>query len=139
MLLENTLKINASRSKVWEVTTDVEQWPSWTPTVAHIQLVNEEPLKLGSTVRIKQPGQPETEWTVTEFVPEEYFVWESQRLGLKFRATHKIVGNGDYSINTLQLEATGIFSKLLYPLLKFAINRALAEENKGLKQKCEEL
>lgn len=138
MFIKKSIKINAPQATVWEVVTDVEQWPRWTPTVTTIHLADEGPLRLGSIVRIKQPGQPEAQWTVTEFAPKEYFAWESQRFGLKFRASHSIVSDGTHSTSILKLEATGIISILLYPLLRPAIDRALEEENKGLKQKCEE-
>ncbi len=139
MLIEHTIKINTPKPVVWKVTTDVKQWPEWTPTVNTVNLVDDGPLRSGSRVLIKQPGQPEAEWTVTEFVPEESFTWESRRAGLTFSASHNIVSHGTHSESVLRLKATGILSVLLFPLLRPAINRALAEENKALKAKCEGL
>lgn len=139
MIVEHSISIHAPRSVVWEVTTDVERWPDWTPTVTSIKRLDEGPLKTGSTVRIKQPGQPEAEWTVTRLVPGEHFGWESLRLGLKLSASHTIKWDGSNSTSILQVKAAGIFSKLLFPLLKISIGRALEQENEGLKKKCEEL
>lgn len=139
MFIENTIKIRAPHSIVWDITTDVEQWPSWTPTVTSVHLVDEGPLKLGSAARIKQPGQPEAEWTVTEYEAGKSFVWESRRIGLKFRASHNIEEDEAFSISILKVEASGFLSVILWPLLKIAIGRSLKEENKGLKQRCEAL
>lgn len=138
MLVQHLIEINAPREKVWEVTTDVLQWPRWNPTVTAVHVVGNKPLTSGSIVKIKQPGQPEAKWIVTHFSPMEFFAWESQRFGLKFRASHKILLNGPLSTSTLQLEATGILSIVLYPILKFAISKALSEENNELKLRCEE-
>lgn len=139
MQIENTIKINAPQSIVWDVTKAIEQWPNWTPTVTAVERTDDGPLKPGSKVWIKQPGQPKAEWTVTKYLPGECFTWESRRLGLKFIASHTLVTDGNSTINILKVEATGIVSIVLLPLLKLAIGRALAEENKGLKIKCEDI
>lgn len=139
MLIENSIRISAPQSLVWEVTTDVERWPGWTPTVTSVVRVDEGPLRPGSIARIRQPLQSEAEWTVTELVPGESFTWESRRRGLIFKASHSVVADGSDSISRLRLETTGILATLLYPLLRPAAGRALSQENKGLKERCEEL
>jgi len=138
MVVENTIEIEASPSTVWAVTTDVERWPEWTPTVTSVELTDGKPLGPGSKVRIKQPGQPEAEWTVSAYRAGKFFEWESRRSGLTFRATHIIKVDGTGSACTVRLEATGFLSVLLWPLLRPAVGRALNVENKSLKARCEE-
>ena len=138
MTLEDTIWIDAPPATVWVVTEDVERWPEGTPTVSSVTRADEAPLGVGSVVRIKQPGQPEAAWTVTEFVLGERFAWETQRFGLKMRAAHIITPDGDGTQNTLRLKASGFVAKLLAPLRPL-VQRALREENRGLNARCESI
>lgn len=139
MKVEHTISINAPVNVVWAVTKDLEQWPEWTPTVTAIRCLDCNPLGLGSTVRIKQPGQPESDWTVTKYIPKKQLTWETHRRGLCMVATHQIHGNkkGSHTHNTLRVEVSGIIALLLRPVLLLAIRRALMRENQGLKNRCE--
>lgn len=137
MTVEDIINIEAPPDEVWAIITNVEQWPGWTPTVTSVIRLDEGPFRLGSTAKIKQPSQPMSEWTVTEFVSGERFVWETRRLGLKMRGSHEVKMEGKGTIHTNRLEAVGIIAKLLVPILRSTIPRVLSEENQRLKAKCE--
>lgn len=137
MTVQHTIYIEASPDVVWEVTEDIEQWPAWTPTVTSVTRAGEGALGVGSVARIKQPGQPEAEWTVTEFVPNERFSWGTRRPGMKMAAAHVLTPEGTGTMNLLQVEVTGILAVLLWPVLRVAVQRALTQENQGLKARCE--
>jgi uncharacterized membrane protein len=139
MTVEDPIYIEAPPDVVWAVTEDVERWPEWTPTVTSVVRVDDGPFGLGSAARIKQPRQPESEWTVTEFVPGERFVWGTQRPGLRMRASHEVEADGAGTANVLRVEVTGVAAVLLWPVLRRAVGWALSEENRGLKARCEEL
>ena len=137
MTVEDTIHIEAPPEVVWAVTEDLERWPEWTPTVASVFRLDEGPFGLGSTVRIRQPGQPASTWTVTEFVRGARFAWETRRPGLRMKAWHDAEADGTGTVNRLRLEAKGVLVALLRPVLRRAMRRALAEENRGLKARCE--
>ena len=137
MTVEDIIHIEADPDVVWAVTTDVARWPAWTPTVTDVRLAEGGPFGLGSVARIKQPRQPEAEWTVTEYVPGERFTWETQRTGLRMEATHEIAVEGTGTSNRLRVEVAGVLAVLLWPALRLAVRRALLEENRGLKAECE--
>lgn len=139
MRIEHSIRIKAPRPIVWEVTTDIERWPDWTPTVSRATMLDDKPFEIGSRVRLKQPGQPDATWTVTKFVPLETFTWESQRTGIRFKATHTLLSDTNSTESRLSVEATGFIAILLSPLLKIAIRRALRDENESLKARCEAL
>lgn len=137
MLIEDTIHIENSKDIVWRVTVDVERWPEWTPTVSAAHRLDKGPFRLGSAVRIKQPGQPASDWIVTEYVHEERFTWESRRLGLRMAASHEVQGTPSGTSNTLRIEASGLVVAVLWPVFRLAIGRALTQENRGLKARCE--
>lgn len=137
MHADNSIIIAAPPDLVWSVTLEIEKWPEWTPTVTSAARLDDGPLAVGSSARLKQPGQPEAIWTVTELLPGERFSWETRRAGLHFIGTHQIAAEGNGTRNTLIVEAHGALSLLLWPVLRLGIRKAIADENRGLKRRCE--
>ena len=133
----NSIYIDAPIETVWSVTQDVERWPEWTPTVTSVRLLTAGVLGLGSIARIKQPLQPESEWVVTEFTPGKRFAWQTTRSGLTMLGTHDLAEDGRGTRNVLSVDANGPVALLLWPVLSFAMRKALADENTGLKRRCE--
>ena len=139
MKVKAFIHIEAPIDLVWAVTEDIERWPEWTPTVNSVKRVDDRPVGLGSRVRIKQPGLPEAIWTVTAFVPNEQFSWETRILGMHMVATHVLATEGAGAKNLLRIEVSGIVAVLQWPLLRVLMRRALSQENAGLKRHCETL
>lgn len=139
MKVTDSIHIDAAPDMVWAVTQDVERWPEWTPTVTSVHLVGNRELGLGSIVRIKQPMQPEAEWLVTELRAGQRFAWATRRTGLQMVGTHDLTADGTGIRNMLSIEAKGPVVMMLGPLLRWATRRALAEENRGLKARCEQM
>jgi hypothetical protein len=139
MTAEDAIYIEVEPDVVWAVTVDVERWPEWNPNVATVVRVDDGPIGLGSAARIKQPGQPTAEWTVSEFVPGKRFVWGTRRLGFRLNGSHELESDGAGTTNLLRVEATGAFAVILWPVLRLAVRWALVQENRGLKARCEEL
>jgi uncharacterized membrane protein len=137
MNIEHDILIDAPLERVWRVTADVEQWPTWTLTITSVRKVGGEPLGRGSRARITQPGQPESEWVVTDFAPPRRFAWESRRTGLRFVARHELSEEEGRTRNVLRIEAGGPLAVVLWPILRVALRRALKDENAGLKRHCE--
>ena len=92
---------------------------------------------LGSVARIKQPAQPASEWTVTEFARGARFAWESRRRGLRMKGIHEVSPDGAGTRSTLRVEAGGVLAMLFWPFLRVVMRRALRDENRGLKERCE--
>lgn len=138
MTVEHTLHIAAAPEVVWAVTEDIARWPTWTPTVTSVRRLDDGPFGLGSRALLKQPGQPQAEWAVTAFVAGERFTWATRRAGLRMAATHELQPEGAGTLNLLRVEATGALAILLAPVLRPLIRRALMQENRGLKRRCEE-
>ena len=137
MRVENSIYIDAPIETVWAVTQDVEKWPDWTPTVTSVRLLSGAVLGLGTVARIKQPLQPESAWVVTEFTPGKRFAWQTTRSGLTMVGTHDLSAEGRGTRNVLSVDAKGPVALLVWPVLRFAIRKALSDENQGLKCRCE--
>ena len=137
MLLQHELYIDAPPEVVWAVTVDVEQWPEGTPTVKSAKRLEGGAFGLGSRALLKQPAQPEAVWTVVEFVEGERFAWESRRQGIRFVGSHLVRPDGNGTLSRLQVEANGSAAVLLRPFLFLPMRWSLAQENQGLKRRCE--
>jgi carbon monoxide dehydrogenase subunit G len=137
MTITDSIHIAAPPGVVWDVTVDVERWSEWTPTVSSVTVLGEAPIRMGSVARIRQPGQPEADWVVTEFVREQRFTWETRRRGLRIIGSHALHSEGVHTRNELRIDASGPLAVLLWPVLRFALRRALRDENRGLKERCE--
>jgi uncharacterized membrane protein len=137
MRISDIIHINAPAEVVWTVTIDIERWPEWTPTITSVTRLDSGPLKPGSVARVTQPMQPVSEWVVTEITPGRVFSWETRRRGIHMSATHQIFPENGTTRNVLHVDVKGTLAVLFRPLLRFTIRRALAEENRGLKQRCE--
>ena len=131
--------IDAPADVVWQLTTDVEAWPTYMPTVTTVERLDEGPLRAGASARIKQPGQAAATWTVTELTPGSTFSWRSQRRGMAMVGGHRVEPEGPGSRSTLTLTMTGPLTPVLGRLLGPLMRRVLRTENGCFKARAEAL
>lgn len=136
MRVKNIIHINAPIGRVWDLTMDVEAWPDITPTMTAVELID-TPLRVGSDARIKQPGQRERTWTVSELEPHRSFAWSTNLLGLSMTGTHHLEAAGDGTLNTLMVDVEGPLSLVVGPLMKRPLAKAIEAENKGFRDAAE--
>jgi uncharacterized membrane protein len=129
MYREHSTVIDAPPSLVWRLTTEVTEWPSFMPTVQSVTLLTPRPLQVGSSARIKQPGQTAAVWTVTRLTPLREFTWETRRMGLRTTGRHLLAPVGDGTRNTLSIEVTGRGARLFALFFGGLIARVIREEN----------
>ena len=137
MTITDSIQIDAPVQTVWQVTQDVERWPEWTPTVTSVRLAGDRPIGLGSVALIKQPMQPLSRWVVTEFIAGQRFAWETRRTGMRMVGSHELAAAGGGTRTVLRIDADGWLAVLLWPVIRGAMRKALVEENRGLKVRCE--
>jgi hypothetical protein len=134
MRWEHTVAIDAPAGRVWQLNIDVEKWPSVTPaTIERVERLEPGPFGLGSTARIKQPGQTAAVWRVSHFVEGREFAWETRRLGLTMIGSHVVepVGEGACR-NVLGIEVRGRGAKLFGLVFGPMLRKAIAAENAGI-------
>ena len=123
----HSVSIDAPADVVWAPTTDVAGWPRLSPTMQSVQRLDEGPLRVGSSARIKQPGQRMAVWTVTRLEPGREFSWHTVRRGRTITGTHRVIPEGAGCRNTLEIEMDGP----LAPVLGLVMRYALRTENAG--------
>jgi len=137
MRVEHEIEIHAAPDIVWAVTEEVARWPEWSPTMTAIARLDDGPFDVGSTARIKQPGLPEAVWTVTALDRGRSFTWSTRVRGITMAGTHEVHASGEGTRSLLRIETSGWVARLLAPLLRRSVAKAIARENHGLKTRCE--
>lgn len=137
MWITHSTYIACPPQQVWDVTTDVNDWPNWTPTVQTAYRLDKLRFGIGSQARIKQPMQPCAIWTVTEIEDGRYFVWETSGKAFRMQATHQVTGHGGGAECTLKIKLIGPVAIMCAIYLAPLIKLALVKENRGLKRRCE--
>jgi uncharacterized membrane protein len=134
-----TEEIFAPAERTWQVMSDVERWPEWTPSVTSVTLLDGpgRPLAVGSRAVIRQPKFPPALWKVTEIEPGRRFTWVSVAPGLRVAARHSVESTDKGSRGTLSLEMQGLLGGVWGRLTKGITERYLALEAKGLKARSE--
>ena len=133
-----SVAIAAPPERVFAVFSDVERWPQWTPSVTSVTLLQNGQLRVGSRARIRQPRLPVALWTVTEIVPDRYFVWEARAPGVTTVGWHVVESDtGSGSVATSRLEQHGPGGLLIGLLTARLTRRYLRWESDGLKAECE--
>ena len=100
-----------------------------------VERLDSGPLRVGSQARIKQPGQSERVWTVTEFTPHQRFVWTAKASGYAMRAEHVLAPTaGGGTTNLLRLELNGPLAGLIGGSRGRQIRKTLATENDGFRR-----
>jgi ribosome-associated toxin RatA of RatAB toxin-antitoxin module len=138
MRIEHTIDIEASAERVWELTEDVERWPQLTPTITRVERLDQEPLRLGATARIKQPRQRPAVWTVTELDPPQRFAWTTKVFTVTMTGSHHIEPTPSGCQNHLAVELSGFGSTVFGKLFGRQLTAAIATENQGFKKAAEQ-
>jgi hypothetical protein len=130
--------ISAPADHVWQVFTDVERWPNWTPSVVRAAIVDGRALDVGTAVRIKQPRMPELAWVVTELTVGRSWTWVATSPGIVTSATHVVEGIDAVTCRINQrIEHRGVLAAVIGPLTASRTRRYLEQEAAGLKSQCE--
>lgn len=130
-MITDEILIQAPVSTVWQLTIDVESWPRLTPTtMTSVERLDDGPLRVGSTAKVKQPGQKATVWTVQELVPEQRFVWSAVVYGVTMTARHELSAEGGGCRNRLSIEMSGRGAGVLRALIGRKIGSVIRTENR---------
>jgi uncharacterized membrane protein len=133
MRWERTVLVDAPADLVWRLTLDITSWPSFVPTVRSVERLDQGPVRVGSSARIKQPGQTPAVWTVTKLDPGREFTWQTRRLGTTMTGSHAVEAVGDRCRCILAIDMPGPFGAVFGPFFR----KALDAESAAFKAKAE--
>jgi hypothetical protein len=95
-------------------------------------------VRVASSAKVKQPGQRERVWTVTELEPGKRFAWQTKVMKATMTGIHELIPTSDGVTNHLTVDISGPGSGLLGRLTRRQIAKAIATENAGFKQAAEQ-
>ena len=136
MKFSASVEINTTSEKAWALVKNVEEWPSWIPSLKKIEKVSGEPLGKSSQVRViaKSAITVNLLMTITEFVPGRRVVMEGKVLGVKMTRYYEME---PVAQNKAKLTAGGEVSGLLAFLVRRGGQRLSEEIVQALKKKVE--
>jgi len=134
---ETSVDVAAPVATVWEVTCDVETWPSWSPTMDEVTRTDAGPIGPGSTARVRQPRLRPATWVVDRVDDGRAFVWHTAGPGYHLTAEHLLEPRGDGTSVLLRAVTTGPLAPVLWALAGRTVRRYLDEEAAALKRRCE--
>ncbi|MEU4195076.1 SRPBCC family protein [Kribbella sp. NPDC026611] len=137
MRFDHSSTIQAAPERVWEVFSDVERWPEWTPTVDQVERLDAGRIHLGARTRIRQPKLPVAIWEVTELKEGEYFEWVSKAPGIRTTGIHRVTGTPDGTVATATIIQEGPLGRIFGKLYANLTKRYIAIETQKLKEACE--
>lgn len=137
MRIEHSIDIAAPVDRVWDVTMDVESWPEHTTSMTSVERLDDGPLAIGSTARIKQPAQPIRTWTVTVLEPKARFAWATKAMGMRMTGSHQLTPIAVGTRNTLTVDIEGGLAPVLGLVMRGPIRKAITAENEGFKAAAE--
>lgn len=138
MITERSIDIDAPASVVWDVFSDVEQWPAMTPSVRRVTPLDGSELAVGRRYRIEQPRFPALVWEVTELVPGRAWTWVQRSPGGTTTAVHEVQGTGATTCTVRQqIDQRGPIGTIVALLTKKLTPRYMDQEAQGLKARSE--
>jgi len=138
MRFAQSIDIDATQQRVWEVLSDLESWPQRIETVDVVELLTPAPVGEGSRVRLKQPKLPEGTWEVTVWDAPSYFEFRQTSGGVTNVAGHRVEALKEgRSRLTLTLDMRGLLVTVVARFYKGLTNRYMTIEAEGMKRAAE--
>jgi uncharacterized membrane protein len=138
MRFEESIEIDASQQRVWDVLSDLEAWPQRIETVDAVELLTPAPMAEGSRVRLEQPKLPAGTWDITAWDAPSYFEWTQKESGITSVAGHRVEALGEGRARlTLTLDMRGLLIPVMGRFYKGLINRYMNLEAEGMKRAAE--
>jgi hypothetical protein len=140
MITRSSITIDAPARLVWDVFSDVVQWPQWTPTVTRLVGLDGPNIAVDKRFEIKQPRMPKLVWTVTEVTPGASWTWQQRSPGGTSLARHEIITESECrTLVRQEIEQRGVLGVLVGRLMLRMTRRYLELEAQGLKARSEQL
>ena len=136
---ESSVVIAAEVRAIWQVLSDVVNWPRWLPTVTNVVPLDGASLAAGSRFVVYQPKLRPATWKVTQLEAQHRFVWEARSPGLHMVAEHSVASQAAGSTAVvLRFSFGGLLGGLIGRLFRSVTERYLMQEAAALKSTVEQ-
>ncbi len=134
MMTRATVEIAADAQRVWEIFTNVSEWPTWTESVTSVRPLDGPEISVGNRFEIRQPKLPTLVWEVTAVDAPHSWTWVVRRPGATTSATHDVSPLGASScVVTQVIEQRGPLGVVAGALTRRLTRHYLSVEGAGLK------
>ena len=138
MRFEESIDIDAQQQRVWDVLSNLEEWPLHIETVDVVELLTPAPVAKGSRILLKQPKLPEGTWDITVWEAPSYFEWRQKSGGVTSVAGHRVeVLDGGRSRLALSMDMRGLLVPIVGLFYRGLITRYISIEAQGMKLAAE--
>ncbi len=139
MITDSAVAIDAPANVVWDVFSDVEQWPEWTASVTRLVALDGPGIAVGKRFEIKQPRMPKLVWEVTEVTAGVAWSWVQRSPGGVTVARHEVIPESDRRSRVRQqIDQRGAVGVVVGLLMRGMTRRYLELEAAGLKARSEQ-
>jgi hypothetical protein len=136
---ESSLLIDADPAAVWNVLSNVAEWPHWLPTVTEVRPLDGSPIVEGRRFFVRQPSLKPNVWRVSRVDAPNLFVWETRSPGIRMIAEHAVVPRpGGSSSVSLRFSFFGPVGLVIGLVLRRMTARFLVREAAALKERVEQ-
>lgn len=113
-ILHSSADSAADVGEMWRLLSDVERWPELFATMTSVEAMQTTgPPTVGSRYRVRQPGLAPAVYEITEWHPDEGFVWVARAVGVVTTARHAISEVEAGSLLELEIEWSGPLSHVI--------------------------
>lgn len=130
-------EIAAAPGRVWQSVIDVDSWPRLMGSVTSVERLDAGPLRVGSRVKVKNPGLPVFTWEVTQLDEGTSFTWVVRSPGVESTAVHQVTAADGGSRLTLTMTWSGPLGGLAGALAGKRARKSIAMEASGHKAAAE--
>jgi hypothetical protein len=122
------IEVAASPETIWDILTDIWEWPSWNPDVKSASL--EGPLAKGTKVRWK-PGPGTITSTLRSVEPPHLIAWTGTTFGIKAKHVYRLERRDDATIVKSEESWDGLLVRLLRRSMARRSGRASSQASRG--------
>ncbi len=115
VIARSEIKINAAPETVWNLLTDINNWPKWNPKVKNVNFDGK--ISIGNSFKWKAgPGSITS--TFQEIIPPRRIVWIGKTLGIKGIHVWTLKPQNDKTVVTSQESWEGVIVSIIHGRLQ---------------------
>lgn len=118
--------VEASRTAAWRHFAQAKAWPSWATYIRQVDVEPDGELTARSVATLRLHSGPDTTFRMSEFEPEQHWMWSSRALWFTLNYDHAFESLSDRQTRmTLHMRVSGFGNWLFAPVIAAASRKNL--------------